>query len=84
MKKKIKNLYFKKKISIASIYFFLYTDLLMLVVIYTDRGINTADYDRMAYITSTDRGIITQRGHLSTDRGILTPRIITVWLILHQ
>ena len=67
----------------------------MLVVIYTDRGIithrghlstdrgiNTADYDRMAYITSTDRGIITQRGHLSTDRGINRPWM-TVWLLYY-
>ena len=43
----------------------------MLVVIYTHHP----------YITSTDRGIITHRGHLSTDRG--RAWMITEWLILH-
>ena len=58
-KKDKKFIFFFFKSPIASIYIFLYTDLLMLVVIYTHHP----------YITSTDRGIITHRVHLLTDHG---------------
>ena len=51
-KDKKKFIFKKKKSPIASIYIFLYTDLLMLVVIYTDRGIIITDRGNL----STDRG----------------------------